>query len=234
MELIITELNVVDDRTNLVGLKVNVSDLTETLGITEILNLLKKHIDNDMYVVGYDTLFVDKPHYHIHFRSKSDPKQLTNWKQKNLKLGRACKLYHAKEYKSNDDNVWYGYAVKENIIEIGKNIDFDAVEVSRKVQMEIKTLKNHHTQKEKYKQEEKITFRNTLFKYIDENVKNNIIENQWGVFLVEFKPVVITIIQYGKENDRFFIKAHLERYAIQYLHFRNYFTDEQLFSYYFH
>lgn len=53
------------------GIKVNQDELKEGLTLDKIIDLTKVYHGNH-YVIGYDTLYVEKPHYHIHFLSAKE------------------------------------------------------------------------------------------------------------------------------------------------------------------
>lgn len=157
-------------REDLVGLKINVETLAEMkLSINDIKNMFNKYIDSDSYVIGHDTTFCTKPHYHIHFKTQSKYDTITDFKSKHFKKQPTTKLYCAKNYTDSNDDVWFAYPLKENIIEIGKTLDWKHLEPLAKVQREIKKSKYNYNERENHKRDQKRTERDILFEWITEN-----------------------------------------------------------------
>ena len=224
-----------------VGLKVNEDTLSASVTIESILELLKPYIHEEQFVIGYDKVYAKKSHYHFHFVSQSLFTTISAMKLRKLKLGKTCKLYQAKEYHGARVETWLGYAVKETIIKTG-NVNLDDVKVEAGVQLGIKVLKANHAKKEGYKKEEKLKFKQLLFEYVDKKWKNNFIDandidickhtdmpthNGW------FKVISLTIVDYGMENNRFMMRAHLERYTLEFLVKSKLWSNVDLYNYYF-
>ena len=224
-----------------VGLKVNENTLTTDITLDSIYEMLKPYIHGDQFVIGYDKVYAKTPHYHFHFVSQSQFKTITAMKLRKLKLGKTCKLYQAKEYHEARVETWFGYACKENIIKTG-SVNLDDVKIEAGVQLGIKVLKANHAKKEGYKKEEKQKFKELLFDYVDKKWKNNfIVSNEVDVCnytdmptqLGWFKVISLTIVDYGSENNRFMMRAHLERYTLEYLVKTKLWTNVNLYNYYF-
>lgn len=225
-----------------VGLKVNENTLTTDITLDSIYEMLKPYIHGDQFVIGYDKVYAQTPHYHFHFVSQSQFKTITAMKLRKLKLGKTCKLYQAKEYAGARVETWFGYACKENIIKTG-SVNLDDVKIEAGVQLQIKILKANHAKKEGYKKEEKQKFKDLLFAYVDKSWKNNFGQLQKEIYICSytdmptqlgwFKVICLTIADYGIENNRFMMRAHLERYALEYLVKTKSWSNVDLFNYYF-
>ena len=215
-----------------VGLKINADSLKE-MPLGDVVNVFRPYFLDGRYVVGYDKVYCDKPHYHIHFVTNVAFKTIQQQKLRKIKLGRTCKLYTAKEYTDGTDDMWFGYAVKENYIE---GIYTDAIKVQAGVQLEVKKLKAHHNQKEKYKKEEKKEFKEEMFDYVGKHYMGSkfakLDNYNQGLVQNEFENTACLIIQFLRQGNRTRCKSIVERYTIEYLG-KYYWTESQEYDFFF-
>lgn len=213
-----------------VGLKINEDTLKE-MSLEEIKEIIMPYVVEERYVVGYDKVYCDKPHYHIHFVTNVAFKTIQQQKQRKIKLGRTCKLYQAKEYADGTDDMWFGYAVKENYIE-GQFTD--EIKIQAGVQLEVKKLKAHHNQKEKYKKEEKKEFKEEMFEYVKKNYDGQFAKkDDYSPEVVnQFGNTAMLIIQYLRQGNRSRCRSIVERYTIEYLG-KYHWTEEQEYNFFF-
>lgn len=147
----------------LLGLKVNVSTLTEKkVTIDDVRNML--NID-DHYVIGLDTEGIKGvPHYHIHFQYLGKYDAIQKLKCRKLKeYGKSTKLYQAKDKKDSDPYCWYGYAVKEKTISVSSDVDSTPLKIHAHTQNEYKKSQRKYGEKIETKKTEKVTFEESIF-----------------------------------------------------------------------
>ncbi|WP_445772319.1 hypothetical protein, partial [Rheinheimera sp.] len=144
----------------LYGLKINEHTLEEkSQTIENIIDLLG--IQLCTYVVGYDTKLSEsaKPHYHFHWTDTRSLEALRKHKGRVMKAyGKDCKLYPAKKVEGSDFYVWYGYAVKEELILASHDIDRDRLAVEAAVQAKIKKDKLKYEDKKEFKKAQQQSF----------------------------------------------------------------------------
>lgn len=169
-------------REDLVGFKINKETLAKSnLAITDIKNMFHKYIEDDEYVIGLDETFCKESHYHLHFRTKCKFATIQDYKSKHFKNQPTTKLYCAKNYTESQDEVWFAYPIKENVISIGNKLSILTLEPLAKAQREIKKSKHNYHERETYKKEEKQTENGKLSDWITEN---------WFKIAKEYKCVV--------------------------------------------
>lgn len=150
------------------GFKVNIC--SELNGV--VLNSLIKSLEvyhGGSYVVGKDTLFGVKPHYHIHWYSVKDVSE-SAIKVKRNSLGKefswltkSDKIYTGQDLESANPNQWLAYAIKEKLVE-NKGIEITAeIEKLASVSLETKRQKKVYSEKKALDEKEKKEFKFKMF-----------------------------------------------------------------------
>jgi hypothetical protein len=219
-------------REDLVGIKINVNTLIENnKTIKDIKTLFERYIDSDEYTIGLDETLCKEPHYHLHFRTQVKFNTISDFKSKNFKNQPTTKLYCAKNYQESQDEVWFAYPLKENIIEIGEKLKRDQLEPLAKAQREIKKLKHVFSEKEKDKKEARQESIELVFAYLDQNWFT--IREQYSIpDDHKYKISYLGQINYYIENKQSIPpKFQLERQARNYLMISKKWTAVQLFAF---
>jgi len=218
-------------REDLVGIKINVTTLIEiNKTIKDIKTLFDKYIDGDVYSIGLDETFCSQSHYHLHFRTKCKYNTITDFKSKNFKNQPTTKLYCAKKYTESQDEVWFAYPIKEQIIEIGTGLKKEDLEHLAKIQREIKKSKHNFHEKESHKKEQKKNDTEKMFEWITANKYRIACEYKCLDFLnpeiigLPFKAICLAQYCYYKEfNDchippKFMLERNARNYLVKYDH----------------
>lgn len=219
-------------REDLVGIKINLDTLVKNnKTIKDIKTLFERYIEDNEYVIGLDETLCKEPHYHLHFRTKVKFNTIADFKSKNFKNQPTTKLYCAKNYQESQDEVWFAYPLKENIIEIGQKLSRDVLEPLAKAQREIKKLKHVFSEKEKEKQDHKRDQMELVYQYLDANWFN--IQDKYSVNSeYKYKNSYLGQIEYYMENKiPIPPKFQLERQARNYLMVSGKWTAVQLFNF---
>lgn len=160
------------------GIKVNVEDLKEGLTVEKLVELSKVY-HNNSYVVGYDTLYVDKPHYHIHFASAKETSEgaMKTFRSNVIKkafphISSSLRFYTGQDLPSADICNWYAYALKEQTYLISNIKVTEQMEIEGKSHLEVKKLKKIHSEKKNNDIKEKKEFKNKMFEYIKKHISN--------------------------------------------------------------
>lgn len=152
------------------GLKVNKSTMEEKkTTIPELLKLM--NITRD-YAVGLDEKVSKKqiPHYHIHFTYYGTHSAITKYKARKMpKWGVSTKLYKAKAKHGSDLYAWYGYAVKENIIEVSPEIEMEKLKQNAHTQKAFWESKQKYGEKIEMKKNTAVSNEEKLFQFLDLN-----------------------------------------------------------------
>jgi len=156
------------------GVKINCFEFKDDhTKLTDLIDLLKGY-HKGLYVIGHDTTYCEQPHYHIHWWcekevSKGAVKTFRSTKIKGY--DRSLKFYLGQDLPSSDKTAWLGYAVKENVVDIGKYPDAicSQIQQAAAVQKEIKILKQVHSEKLKEKDKVKKELKDKLFDSIKED-----------------------------------------------------------------
>jgi len=208
----------------LYGLKINEHTLEEkSQTIENIIDLLG--IQSCTYVVGYDTKLSEsaKPHYHFHWTDTRSLEALRKHKGRVMKAyGKDCKLYPAKKVEGSDFYVWYGYAVKEELILASHDIDKDRLAVEAAVQAKIKKDKLKYEDKKEFKKAQQQSFEDKLFALIDEQYLDHQGPDRGS--WVWWADKVFSFALYNLE--RHLTKTPLEIYTWKYLLKRKIFKTE--------
>lgn len=211
-----------------VGLKVN-KDVLEQSGKTldDIVNIFKTYYLNGEYALGYDTLYVEKPHYHLHFWTDAPMANISKQKSKMMiNFGRTTKLSQARDIPNANPDLWFAYAVKENIIHIPLRLDTPDFHALRLSQLEIKKMMYAHKQKKNEIKKEKQTFDDEMFEFITKGLEEKrrkkfqsqelteaeIASKQYG-----FKAVATLVINFLRSKDSPRSKSKIEHYTARYL-----------------
>lgn len=180
------------------GVKINEDELINGLTIDELIKITKTY-HNDRYVVGYDTLYCEKPHYHIHFFSCKETSvgalktfRTTNLKKKYPHISKAFRLYAGQDLPSANPENWLSYCIKETTFKVNNIEVSDSMIIEAKTHLEVKKLKKVHSEKKKVIENEKKDFKEKMFDYVKQNIQDyQDKENEY----------------YGREQDAFFVSV---------------------------
>lgn len=186
------------------GFKLNGDD---NVVLNSVINALKTY-HGDKYVVGYDTAFVDKPHFHIHFFSIKDVtanaiKVFRNsLKTKIPELTRSDKLYTGQDIESGNKLKWIAYAIKETLVDT-QGIDItDDIKILAKASFETKRQNKVYSEQKKNKDLEKKQFKEKMLEYIKENIDNYIIPEIYRIKISDYEKVRLLVIKYLMTNGK--------------------------------
>jgi len=228
------------------GLKLDVEDINDTDQQLDRFADITKNYHKGKYVIGLDTSYCDRPHYHIHFWAEKlvTKGACKTFRSEKLKmLSRKSKFYTGQDYKEGVDKyIWLAYAVKEKAIAF---VGFTPDEILHilalaGVQLEIKRLKNIHSQKQKIKDDQKKELKDKLFEYIKENKEYYALDHKNEFYdkyecMLSYKiPDLIRklIIKYFVKEDKYWYiqKQTIERYLKEYLGKYENYNEENFFS----
>lgn len=158
------------------GIKVNEEDLIHGMTVDSLIQLTKCY-HGDTYVVGYDTLYVEKPHYHIHWFSVKETTEgaMKTFRSNVIKkkyphISKSFRFYAGQDLPTADPGNWLAYCVKEKQIKVN-NIEInDDILIQAKAHLEIKKLKKVHSEKKATEQKEKQDFKDKMFDYVSKNM----------------------------------------------------------------
>lgn len=207
------------------GLKIAECDIDNKLITLDRAVEITKGYHKGQYVIGYDKMYCDAPHYHIHWWA---PKVVTEGAKKTFRseklsmLSRKSKFYLGKDLPSANQYVWLGYAIKENEIDLVNYTEEQKKEIRERalVQREIKMLKAIKSEQIAEVEKEKNDFRFNLLKFVNDNyniyIKENDIETKHGIHIT---TVRVLIIRYLRLKEKFgSMKQHIIRsYVLMYL-----------------
>lgn len=160
------------------GIKINEEDLKDTFNLDTIVELTKK-FHGGKYVIGYDTKYVEKKHYHIHFytiKATTKPAMKTFrsnvFKKKDPLLSKSFRYYAGQDLENASPTYWLSYATKETVhravgVEITPEMD-----VERGTALEIKKLKKVKSESLADKDSKKKKAREDMYNYINARMGN--------------------------------------------------------------
>jgi len=209
------------------GIKINEEELINGLSIDELIRLTECYHGNN-YVVGKDTQFCQKPHYHIHFFSVKDTSLgamktfRSNVIKKNFShISKSFRFYSGQDLENVDPNLWLAYCIKETQVKVSGHSITDEILILAKSQFQVKQMKDVHSQKKKIEQKEKMDFKQQMFEYVKANYtkycKENDYEDKYGNVCIT--AVRRLIIKYLREQDKYgsIVKFRIQQYTLEYL-----------------
>jgi hypothetical protein len=160
------------------GIKVNQDELTEGLTLEKVIELTKVYHGNH-YVIGYDTLYVEKPHYHIHFLSAKETSvnAMKTFRSNVIKktfphISKSFRFYTGQDLPSANVSNWFAYALKEQT-QLISNIEVtEQMIIEAKSHLEVKKLKKIHSEKKSNDIKEKKEFKDKMYDYIKKTISN--------------------------------------------------------------
>lgn len=222
------------------GIKVNVTDLINGLTLDKIIELTKVYHDN-CYVVGYDTLYCEQPHYHIHFASAKETSEgaMKTFRSNVIKkqfphISKSFRFYTGQDLPSADISNWYAYALKETAHLISNIKIDDNLLIEAKAHLEVKKLKKLHSEKKSNDIKEKKEFKEKMFEYVKTHIPNydDISDEYYGD---EQKCFEIACIEFLIEHEKYgsMKKIFLTQYYLEWKvkHSSNKWTGEHIYKY---
>lgn len=210
------------------GLKVNDDELINGLTLEELVDILTTY-HGGSYVIGHDTKYCQKPHYHIHFFSVKDTSDgaMKTFRSDKIKkkfphISKALRFYTGQDLKDANPNSWIGYAIKETQIKVSGLTITDEILIEAKTQLNIKMLKDIHSQKKEIEDKEKKDFRTKIMTYIRDKYNDYVREKfpddfKSGIF--EYRYVRLLLIKFLREEGKYgtLKKHYLDQYALQFM-----------------
>lgn len=190
------------------GIKVNEEDLVNGLSLEQLVELTELYHGGN-YVIGFDTLYVEKKHYHIHWLSIKETSEgaLKTFRSNVLKkkfphLPRSFRLSFGKDLPSADPMYWISYAIKENVIRMVGYELTEQMRIDCKSHLEIKRLKSIKSEQKAVEQKQKQDFKDKMFLYVSQNMPET---RQIGeeYYCREFDAFSVTVIEYMETVDKF-------------------------------
>lgn len=209
------------------GFKVNVESISDEVVLSSLVASLSTY-HGGQYVMGLDTMYCDKKHWHIHWFAKKEVtanalKVFRNsLKKKYDCLGKADKLYTGQDLPSADKDYWIAYAIKEmnephgiwstTDIEITPRIKTLAASI-----LESKRQKKVISEKKANEEKDKLDEREKMYAYVIQNLPDyqSIGSDYYGDEQMAFE---CTVIKYKMTQSKFgCIKKHfLAQYYLEY------------------
>lgn len=221
------------------GIKVNDEDLIEGLTLEALIEITKVY-HGDHYVIGHDTLYCQKPHYHIHFYSVKDTSvgamktfRSNVIKKKFPHISKSFRFYTGQDLEGVNPALWLAYCIKENLVSNSMLEITDEIRIQAKAQLQVKQLKDVHSQKKAIEQKEKQDFKEKMLEYVRHNYLDYIkqypeLETKYG----NISPTVVRrlIIKHLVQENKFgSIKKHiLQQYVLEYLVKNGEFTEADI------
>lgn len=166
------------------------------------------------YVVGKDTTYCNKPHYHIHFHSIKEISDGTlrtfrSEKFKPYNVTKSFRLYFGQDLPSADPQLWLGYALKETQVLISGLSITDDIMAHAKSQLQIKQMKAVHSEKKKVDADEKKEFKEQMYEEVYKRYMLNPHIDNYGMVTYwprDIQPIIIDyLIEHNKVGS---IKKH--------------------------
>lgn len=181
------------------GFKFNVEDnidIDKLVAISQVYH-------GDKYVIGRDTNYCEKQHYHIHFFSAKVTSQgaMKTFRSNVIKkefpqINKSFRFYAGKDLPSADPNMWIGYAVKEEFVRSsGLEITEDIL-VAAKSQMQIKQMKKVKSETIVNQEKQKKEFKDNLLAYVKEHLEKYMGDK-------EYEYIEECIVQFLMDNERY-------------------------------
>lgn len=212
------------------GFKINEDELTNGLTIDKLIELTKCY-HGDKYVVGKDTLYCDKTHYHIHFYSNKNTTKdaMKTFRTNKIKkefphIGKSFRFYTGQDLKDVNPELWLAYCIKETQVKVSGFSITDDILIQAKAQLQVKQLKNVHSQKKALDDKAKKDFKTQMLEYVRDKysdfVKTGFLKDAGfdnGVF--QPRPVRALLIRYLKEQAKYgSLKKHfLDAYVLEFM-----------------
>lgn len=220
------------------GIKVNAEELINGMDLSSIVQLTEVY-HGGKYVIGYDTQYCEKPHYHIHFRAVKETSQnaMKTFRSNVIKkkfphISRAFRLYAGQDLKDVNPDLWFAYCIKETQVEVSGYSITDDIKIQAKTQLEIKKLKNVHSQKKALEQKEKTEFKTDMFNYVRDSYVEYCKEeeldcDQYGLNKTAIRRL---LIKYLVNHDRYgsLKKHYIQAYTLEYLAKNGGFTEKDI------
>lgn len=204
------------------GIKVNKEELINGLTITELIKLTECY-HGGVCVVGYDTLYVEKPHYHIHWFSNKETTEgaMKTFRSNVIKkkyphISKSFRFYTGQDLPSAEKDNWLAYCIKETLIEANNIEVTDKMKVEAKAHLELKKLKKVHSEKKVAEQKQKQDFKDQMFEYVMKNmpdyqsVGTQYYGNEQMAFEVTCISFLILKAKYGSMKKIFLNQYYLE------------------------
>lgn len=222
------------------GFKIDLEeyDNQEEYDFEKLIEKLKTY-HNGVYVVGKDTQFCDRPHFHIHWWTT---KAVTKGACKTFRsthfkcFGRKSKMYLGQDLPSSDKYQWLGYAIKEHLCTWSgfSNNEKEAITETARTQKEIKLLKKIHSEKKSSEEKIKKDFKLKILDYVNKNYHIYCDQNGYEYEDGEnIKVIRILIIACICENEKYgsLRQHHIKSYVLQYLIIYCQYTYEKIDMY---
>lgn len=219
------------------GIKINVEEVISDTMIDELIALTKCYHD-DKYVIGLDTLYCTKPHYHIHFYAAKDTTAdaMKTFRSEKIKknfphISRSFRFYTGKDYTDVDPQLWIAYCIKEKLVKTSGHSITDEVKIQAASQLQVKQMKNVHSQKKSIDEKEKKDFKEKMLEYVFQNytayVKDNNLDGKKSASYGEtcITAVRRLLIKYLRDEGKFgslkkhFIQQYILEYCCKYSNF---------------
>lgn len=220
------------------GIKFNDDELINGMDVSSLIQITHCYHGGN-YVVGHDTLYCNKPHYHIHFRAVKETSKnaMSTFRSNVIKkkfphISNAFRFYTGQDLNDVDPNLWLAYAIKETQVAISGYSITDDIKVQAKSQLEIKRLKNIHSQKKANEQKEKTEFKTEMFNYVKDRYLGYCKDEELDVDKYGLNLTVIRrlLIKFLVEKDRFgsLKKHYIQAYTLEYLAKNGGYTEKDI------
>lgn len=205
------------------GIKINLFDLKEGLSLEKLIELTNSY-HGGFYVIGYDTLYVEEPHYHVHWFAVKETSSgaLKTFRTNVIKksyphISKSFRIYSGQDIPSAEPFRWISYCIKETCIK-SEGIEItEEIQVQAKADLEIKKLKKVRSEKKTIEEKEKKDFKEKMFQFVLMNAPDY--QDKYGEFYGDEETAVkVTIVQFLMDVNKFgSIKEHfLHQYYLEY------------------
>lgn len=209
------------------GIKVNDESLVNGLTLDALI-LLTQCYHGGKYVIGHDSLYVEKPHYHIHWLSVKESSEgaLKTFRSNSIKkkfpdLAKSFRIYYAKDIPSADPMYWISYALKETVVTLRGYEMTEQMRIDCKSHLEIKRLKSIKSEKLANDQKEKRDFKDKMYAYVTMNLPD--IHHVCGEYYCkEYEAFCVTVIEYLASVEKYgsmkltFLRQYYIEYKLKY------------------
>lgn len=205
------------------GIKINLFDLQEGLSLEKLIELTNLY-HGGKYVIGYDTLYVDEPHYHIHWFAVKETSSgaLKTFRTNVIKksyphISKSFRLYTGQDIPSAEPYRWISYCIKETLIQSEGFEITEEIQVQAKASLEIKKCKKVKSEQKANDEKEKKEFKEKMFDFVLKNTPDY--QDKYGEYYGDEETAVkVTIVQYLIDVSKFgSIKEHfIHQYYLEY------------------
>lgn len=222
------------------GIKVNADELINGLTIEELIKMTQVYHGNT-YIVGYDTLYVTKPHYHIHWFSVKETTEgaMKTFRSNVIKkkyphITRSFRFYTGQDLPTAQKQNWLAYCIKEKLIEVNNIEVNETMLIEAKAHLEIKRLKKIKSEQKADAEKEKMEFKDEMFAYVEKNMLDyqSVGEQCYGNEQMAFEIACIQFLVMKKKCGS--MKIHfLNQYYLEYkaLHSQEKWSPYQIYQY---